>query len=341
MIKLTVEGKAVRPGQFGDALMQGIVDQVAGEMRMRLETIRRPDTGEFPTVVVHGTSLDTLSFTVEGSPELLALVQERFGADEIAGLALIPRLPAGPPRVFLSYAWEDRALAERLAMAFQANGIDTWWAGWSIGAGDSLRQKIDEGLADCTHFLALLTPVSIAKPWVNQEMDAGLVKKLDEETRFIAVRSNLPAGALPPLLKGMLSPQIDDFDEDVRQLVNDIHGISRKPLLGPSPLAAAAPSTGYSAAATTVAKVFVESSTTAVFADPQLTVADLMERTSLSEHDVRDALHELRAVFTVSFDRALPRDELFVIFDKHFTPWDPAADALRLAADLVNDASFP
>jgi hypothetical protein len=58
----------------------------------------------------------------------------------------------------------------------------------------------------CTHFLALLTPVSIAKPWVNQEMDAGLVKKLDEETRFIAVRSNLPAGALPPLLKGMLSP---------------------------------------------------------------------------------------------------------------------------------------
>ena len=146
---------------------------------------------------------------------------------------------------------------------------------------------------------------------------------------------------MPPLLKGMLSPQIDDFDEDVRQLVNDIHGISRKPLLGPSPLAAAAPSTGYSAAATTVAKVFVESSTTAVFADPQLTVADLMERTSLSEHDVRDALHELRAVFTVSFDRALPRDELFVIFDKHFTPWDPAADALRLAADLVNDASFP
>ena len=88
MIKLTVGGKAVRPGRFGDALMQGIVDQVAGEMRMRLETIRRPDTGEFPTVVVHGTSLDTPSFTVEGSPELLALVQERFGADEIGGLVL-------------------------------------------------------------------------------------------------------------------------------------------------------------------------------------------------------------------------------------------------------------
>jgi hypothetical protein len=91
----------------------------------------------------------------------------------------------------------------------------------------------------------------------------------------------------------------------------------------------------------TVAKVFIETSETALFGDPQLTVADLVKRTSLSEDDVRDALHELRAVFTVSHDRALPKDELFVIFDKHFMPWDPTADALTLAADLVNDASFP
>jgi hypothetical protein len=191
-----------------------------------------------------------------------------------------------------------------------------------------LRQKIDEGLAGCTHFLVLLTPTSITKPWVNQEMDAALVRKLNEETRFIAVRSGMQANALPPLLKGMLSPPIDDFDADVAQFVNDIRlqlCLWR----------------GYSAAATTVAKVFVESSKTALFGDPQLTVADLVKRTSPSEDDVRDALHELRAVFTASHDRALPKDELFVIFDEHFMPWDPTADALTLAADLVNDASFP
>jgi TIR domain len=339
MIKLTVGVKAVRPDKFGDALMRSIVDQLIGEMRKRLGSIRRPDTGEFPTVVAHGDSLDTLSFTVEGSPELLALVRQRFGTEETEGMTLVSTVSPEPPRAFLSYAWEDRVLAERLANALHANGIETWWAGWSIGAGDSLRQKIDEGLAGCTHFLVLLTPTSITKPWVNQEMDAALVRKLDEETRFIAVRSSMPANALPPLLKGMLSPPIDDFDVDVAQLVNDIHGISRKPALGPSPTAATMPLTGYSAAATTVAKVFIETSETALFGDP--TVADLVKRTSLSEDDVRDALHELRAVFTVSHDRALPKDELFVIFDKHFMPWDPTADALTLAADLVNDASFP
>ena len=304
MIKFTLGGTPIQPDKIADVLMQAAVNQVADEMRQRLGAIRLPDTGEFPIVVIHGNSLEALSFTVEGSPELLALVRERLGTQELETMTFRPATPAAPPRAFLSYAWEDRDLAERLANALQLNGVDTWWAGWSIGAGDSLLQKIDEGLADCTHFLVLLTPTSITKPWVNQEMDAGLVRKLNEETRFVAVRSGLPASALPPLLKGMLSPSIDDFDAGVPQLVNDIHGVSRKPSLGPPPaLTAAAPSTGYSPAAIAVAKVFVETSETAMFGDPQLTVTQLAQRTALSEDDVRDALHELQAYFTVSFDR--------------------------------------
>ena len=157
-------------------------------------------------MVVHGDRLDNLSFSVEGSPELLALVKQRFAAEELENMTFASTVGSTSPRAFLSYAREDRQLAEQVAAALQANGIDTWWAGWCIGAGDSLRQKIDEGLADCTHFLVLLTPASITKPWVNQEMDAGLVRKLNENTRFIAVRSGLAASALPPLLAGMLSP---------------------------------------------------------------------------------------------------------------------------------------
>ena len=343
MIKVSTGGRSMRLAQVGDALMKAVVDQVSAQVRERLSAVRHPDTGEFPTVVASGDSLDNLAFRVEGSPELLALVRSRFGPEELETMTLVTAAPAGPPKAFLSYAWEDRDLAGRLARALQANGIDTWWAGWSIGAGDSLRQKIDQGLTECTHFLVLLTPASITKPWVNQEMDAGLVRKLESETRFIAVRAGLPAGELPPLLRGSLSPALDDFDTDVRQLVNDIHGLTRKPPLGPAPAAAAAaaPRTGYSAAASTLAEVFVRESANALFGDPQLTVDDLAERTGLSLEDVRDALHELSTLLTVSFDRTLPKDEMFVTFDAYFQPWDPAADALMLAADLVNDDTFP
>src|SRR3546814_17275327 len=81
-------------------------------------------------------------------------------------------------------------------------GIDTWWNGWSIAAGDSIRRKLDEGLANCTHFLVLLTPISIAKPWVNEEIDAGFMRKVSRQARFIALRHDLEAEQMPPLLRG-------------------------------------------------------------------------------------------------------------------------------------------
>jgi hypothetical protein len=286
-------------------------------------------------------SLTNLSFRVEGTPELLALVRERFGEEDIASMNLTATSSKVPPCAFLSYAWEDHELAERLAKALMQNGIDTWWAEWSMKAGHSLRQKIDQGLGDCTHFLVLLTPTSIGKPWVNQEMDAGLVRKLESETRFFAIRAGLPASQLPPLLKGLLSPSLEDFNADVRQIIADIHELSRKPRLGLALAATSAPTTGYSTAATTVARIFIDRSENAVLADPQLTVEEIAEATSLTDHDVQDALHELSAFFNVILGRALPKDELFASFDRHFKEWDPAADALTLAADLVNNPAFP
>lgn len=67
---------------------------------------------------------------------------------------------------------------------------------WEIRSDDSIRQKVDEGIENCTHFLVLLTPRSIDKPWVKTEMDAGFVLKLADECRFIPVRYELPVARL-------------------------------------------------------------------------------------------------------------------------------------------------
>jgi hypothetical protein len=110
MSKFTIGGKSVSPHKLGDALMRAAVDNVSAQMRERLSAIRLPETGEFPTVVAHGDSLDTLSFTVEGSAELIALVRERFSAEELKAMGITTAAP-DPPRAFLSFAWEDRSLA--------------------------------------------------------------------------------------------------------------------------------------------------------------------------------------------------------------------------------------
>ena len=95
------------------------------------------------------------------------------------------------PKVFLSYTSDDIELARRIAESLMAAGIDTWWDKWCIYPGDSLRQKIDEGLTDCTHFLVLLTPQSIDKPWVKAEMDAAFVQKVEDQCKFLPVRHDM------------------------------------------------------------------------------------------------------------------------------------------------------
>ncbi|HXA25798.1 MAG TPA: toll/interleukin-1 receptor domain-containing protein [Acetobacteraceae bacterium] len=215
-MSFTLNGKPILPNEIGDTLMKAAVVSVANQMRERLSSIRHPDTGEFPTVVVIGDSLEILSCRVEGSPELLALIKARFSGEELEAMTLVEKTPEGPPRAFLSYAWDDRPLAQKIAEGLQSNGIETWWAEWEIQAGDSLVQKINEGLESCTHFIVLLTPNSISRPWVNQEMDAGLIRKIRAQSKFIALRYNLPATSLPQLLSGMLSPEVDAVASDLR-----------------------------------------------------------------------------------------------------------------------------
>jgi hypothetical protein len=141
----------------------------------------------------------------------------------------------------------------------------------------------------------------------------------------------------------MLSPEIS-ADEDITQLINDIHGVSRKPPLGPAPLAvnqAAESRTGYSSAATAIAKLFVERAEHGMFADPQFNVDELARETGLTVADVKDGLYELSSLVKLSLDHVMVQASLFTEFDRFWKPWTPADDALKLAADIANDPDFP
>jgi hypothetical protein len=346
MIKLEFNGKPFDPQNFTETILKSAMEAVASEMHDKVSSIRHPVTGEFPTVVVSGTSLDDITMKIEGSPELLELVNVRLWTTNVNATA--PEIQPAQliaPKVFLSYTSEDKSLASKIAHSLLANGIDTWWDEWCITAGDSLRQKIDEGLGNCTHFVVLLTPGSLNKPWVNQEMDSALVLKLKSQVaKFIPLRHDLSVDQLPPLLQGMLSPSIEDIDQDIQQLVNDIHGVTKKPALGPAVLAdrnGRGFSSTYSAAANTVAKVFILKSNHARKFDPFLELDEIMKETGLSKDDVEDAVHELKGMVVDHHGRIYPEDELFAVFDRYWMAWNTEDDALKLATDMINVDDFP
>ena len=346
MIQVNYNGRPFSAKDFEDDVLGAVLQAVVAEMREKIGSIRDPETGEFPVVSFRG-GLRDLRCEVEGSPALLRLVEERMelkSDDEEAHMTNEDAGPRSAPRVFLSHASEDDALAGTIAAALQRNGIETWYDGWSLSPGDSLRRKIDEGLAGCTHFVVLLTAKSIKKRWVNIEMDAALVQHVKREATFIPLRYRLSTDKLPPTLSGMYSPQLKDVDKDIMQLVHDIHGVSKKPPIGAVPSLvreAHAQQTGLSPAATALAKHLVETSETGQSFDPQVELSQLEAILGLSEEDLGDAIYELRDRVKEDFGTLRAEASLFAAFDQHWMPWNPADDAKRIAADMVGDDDYP
>jgi TIR domain len=257
------------------------------------------------------------------------------------------------PTVFLCHAHEDKPTARRLAESFRAEGIEVFFDEWEIGAGDSLRQKIDQGLERCTHFVALLSPVSIQKAWVKTEMDAGFILRLQGRCRFIPLRLDLDVAALPPTLCGLLSPALTDSREDLKRLIHDIHGLSRKPPLGPPPASvrpAIRETYGLSPCAAKIAGEFLKRSTTGRHGDPQMEVEELLEATELLEDDLAEGVEELKdrglvgtldvGGCALGYFAVEPTSRFFAELDASAMEWRPEEDAVRLAAELINAGGY-
>jgi hypothetical protein len=149
-----------------------------------------------------------------------------------------PSHGATAPKAFISHAGEDRErFAKPFASRLRAKGIDAWASFWEINLGDSLVDKIfEEGLKNCQVFIVVLSQNSVNKAWVREELDAGMVRKIEQQTRMIAVR--LDGCEIPECLKHLVwqdIPDIDNYDAAFDRIVNAIFGFSDKPPVGQPP----------------------------------------------------------------------------------------------------------
>ena len=51
-----------------------------------------------------------------------------------------------PWRLFISYSSQDRAFVRKLVADLRASSMPIWFAEWELGPGDSLIDKIGEGI---------------------------------------------------------------------------------------------------------------------------------------------------------------------------------------------------
>jgi hypothetical protein len=87
--------------------------------------------------------------------------------------------------VFISHASEDKAdVARPLAAQLQKLGLRVWLDELELTLGDSLRRKIDQGLAGSRYGLVILSPAFFEKEWPNKELD-GLVAREDGREKVV------------------------------------------------------------------------------------------------------------------------------------------------------------
>jgi hypothetical protein len=85
------------------------------------------------------------------------------------------------PKVFFSYAYEDRDVVEAVytAVAKDYPQHEPWMDKYEIVAGQSLLDKIADGMDAAEKFFVFLSAVSIARPWVKRELQRALMREID------------------------------------------------------------------------------------------------------------------------------------------------------------------
>lgn len=94
--------------------------------------------------------------------------------------------------VFISHASEDKSEVVRpLANALIKEGLTVWYDEFELRIGDSLRRKIDKGLANSRFGIVVLSKFFINKGWTNYELDGIITKTISGEQVVLPIWHNI------------------------------------------------------------------------------------------------------------------------------------------------------
>jgi len=133
--------------------------------------------------------------------------------------------------VFISHATEDKDEVVRpLANALVAEGLRVWYDEFELRIGDSLRRKIDSGLARSRFGVVVLSHSFFAKNWPQYELDGLVTREMTGEQVILPLWHRITKSevmAQSPSLADKLARSTSDFT--IEEIAEEIADVIRNP----------------------------------------------------------------------------------------------------------------
>lgn len=124
--------------------------------------------------------------------------------------------------VFISHRRDDTSEATSLAEDIRDAGHDVWLDEWRIDYGDSIVERINEGLEGAAYVVICYSSAGITSPWMGREWMSSLARQLNGYgVKVLPVR--LTGGEPPAILADIKFPDlVKDWDKGVSDLLKVI-----------------------------------------------------------------------------------------------------------------------
>jgi TIR domain len=124
--------------------------------------------------------------------------------------------------IFISHRRNDAVLAERLAAEIRDRGHHVWLDDWEIGIGDSIVERMQQGLEGASYLVLCYSASGVTAPWISREWLSTLARQLNGANVKL-LPANLAGGGPPAILADIsYADLVTDWRNGVEQLLRSI-----------------------------------------------------------------------------------------------------------------------
>lgn len=161
-------------------LKLGDTIQVSLRKSATMEEITPFNAKDFSPLLQWASTMDALKADLMFEDLLDAAAESRIKRHELEKNRRI---------AFLSHSGKDKAFVRQLSIDLTQNGVSIWLDEQRIRVGDSIPERIAQGLAESDYFLLAISHNSVESEWVKKELNNALVAEVQRRNiRILPLR---------------------------------------------------------------------------------------------------------------------------------------------------------